>query len=200
MGGYPLNGKNPLKRFWQRPLVLICFSPQKILKLWYTRRSKTSQVFCVWLVKWVKEDTRGSRGMCVLDVSTIIIGMLESSGWKNTCIVFWWACLCLCLCLSISIPSWFLHKLSENVMVRVVCEAHKKLYWLSLKWWRTHRVTDRHTPIPLKDSANPVGWTNWKCNLIFPLKTFDQCLLSGPRRTFNSWPFRLHGLRWWPFG
>ena len=146
---------------------------------------------------------RGSQGV----KGDVRVGCIHNHTWnawvfrtKNTCIVFWWACLCLCLCLCISLPSWFLHKLSEYVMVIVVCEAQEQLYWLSLKWWRTHRVTDRHTPIPLKDSAYPVGWTNWKCNLIFSLKTFGQGLLSGPRRTFNSWPFGLHGLRWWPFG
>ena len=37
--------------------------------------------------------------------------------------------------------------------VEVIC-----LNRASLKWWRTHR----QTPIPLIDSAHPVGWAEWK--------------------------------------
>ena len=43
-------------------------------------------------------------------------------------------------------------------MVIGVCEASEQCNWSSLKWWRTYI----HTPFPLKDSAHPVGWAEWK--------------------------------------
>ena len=76
------------------------------------------------------------------EVSTIILGMLESSGFRkySTLLVIQLFsrrlclchCLCICLCLCICVPNSFLnsyyHKLSENVWVRG-CWATRSEIW-----------------------------------------------------------------------
>ena len=47
-------------------------------------------------------------------------------------------------------------------MVIRVCKAYEQEWWSSLKWWRT----DRHSPIPLINSAHPAGWDEWKQNWV----------------------------------
>ena len=111
-------------------------------------------------------------------------------------------CLCHCFCLCICVLLWFFIAFIVSFQNMY---GHRGLWGLRAEKMIIFEVmTDGHSPIPLIDSAHPVGWAEWKD--IFIKKQIVSWLLtciSQPYawkiedlRVVSSARFRL--LRTWP--
>ena len=134
-GANKKKNENNLFQHGLRDWTLILVSPFQII----------SRGNFFW-VRWVWDPARGSgaegaKGAEEVgqgEVSTIIVGMLESSFWKySTLLVIQLfprrLCLCILLCLCICVPYSFLnsyyYKLSENVWVWGCGASRSEIWW-----------------------------------------------------------------------
>ena len=131
---------NPDPKIWRRNVLkakMMFVTGNKKESGW---KEKIQMIVCEWPAQQQTDGQTDRRTDGQGEVSTIIFGMLESSGFRkySTLVVFqlfYWRlclclchCLCLCLCLCICISVWIW---AADVM------SFQKMYGLRGPWGRT---------------------------------------------------------------